>query len=597
MRLAKTWAKVLIILVVACLLLPILPVSATDPWYNVSWLNRKKLTLANSGYGVLTDWVVAIPLNATNFDFTKVQADGDDIRFTDSNGLTLIDYFAESWEYADELAIFRIKVPLINDSDLDYVYIYYNNATAVNAENSNNVFTAHTMLATTHKDSTAILLSDATANNNDGTITGASTIREASGLWVNSFDGADDIITVANSATMNPGTADFTIKMWVKMAADAADPSMLIAKRAAVYYFLYWVSGTLILELRDGGNGDFSTTANAVPVGAWHQIIVYRSGGTGAFYIDNINKTSGVPANTDRDITNVGDVTIGRLDNGQYPDKGLVGLPEIIYRALSVTQIAAIYQQEKNLFGIAGNYVTFGIEEGTSIPTNFTLVAVGNGQVNITWSAIPVWATSIEIRRSTDAYPLTPTDGDAIYSGIGTSTSDTSVDVSDNKYYYRAWINAPFGYGGYAQDSIGGTIMLLVILLVIALGATVTAEFANQILLAMIGAGFWILASFAAYIQSSTPISGTWDVYYGLFFICIFVGALTGIFESRHISKKNKVASDKTMPNKVSIIDDEDTNDEELDAENENYANSMTKHREQYNKLHLAKKKERKWRA
>jgi hypothetical protein len=139
--------------------------------------------------------------------------------------------------------------------------------------------------------------------------------------------------------------------------------------------------------------------------------------------------------------------------------------------------------------------------------------------------------------------------------------------------------------------------MLLGICLLIALGLTIAGVAFSNIFLSMISGGFWLFSAFAAYTISTEPATGVWDIYYGMFFLCIFVGAFTGIFETRYISKKNRVASDSAMPAKVSTISEDSINDEEIESDSDNYAAGMERHRAQYNKLHTARKKERKWRA
>lgn len=56
---------------------------------------------------------------------------------------------------------------------------------------------------------------DRSGNNNHGTITGATWSRLPSGLVVNSFDGTDDKITIANSVSKNTISTAFSFLVWL----------------------------------------------------------------------------------------------------------------------------------------------------------------------------------------------------------------------------------------------------------------------------------------------------------------------------------------------------------------------------------------------
>src|SRR3989344_1075888 len=53
----------------------------TSSWYNASWAYRKKITFDNSAQAEnLTNFPVLVKLSSSNFDFTKAQSAGQDIR-------------------------------------------------------------------------------------------------------------------------------------------------------------------------------------------------------------------------------------------------------------------------------------------------------------------------------------------------------------------------------------------------------------------------------------------------------------------------------------------------------------------------------------
>lgn len=60
------------------------PFSSARAWYDGSWTYRKTVTFTNSASTEnLTNFPILVKLTASNFDFTKAQSAGQDIRFVD----------------------------------------------------------------------------------------------------------------------------------------------------------------------------------------------------------------------------------------------------------------------------------------------------------------------------------------------------------------------------------------------------------------------------------------------------------------------------------------------------------------------------------
>jgi hypothetical protein len=97
--------------------------AATSNWYDMTWSRRAPVTIDNPGSG-LTNYQVKVQV-AYNSD---MQLNFDDIRFTASNGTTLLSYWRESYTAAVS-AIFWVKVPSV-PAGSSTVYMYYGNAVA-----------------------------------------------------------------------------------------------------------------------------------------------------------------------------------------------------------------------------------------------------------------------------------------------------------------------------------------------------------------------------------------------------------------------------------------------------------------------------------
>jgi hypothetical protein len=90
-------------------------------WYDLDWAKRKRVTLTNVDAVTYTDAVVKLTV-AYDAD---MQADFDDLRFTEDDGLTPTEHYIESYAASDE-AIVWVKVPTIaNVNDRFCVYVLW----------------------------------------------------------------------------------------------------------------------------------------------------------------------------------------------------------------------------------------------------------------------------------------------------------------------------------------------------------------------------------------------------------------------------------------------------------------------------------------
>ena len=107
----------------------------SDPagWYDSAWNYRRPVTIDNSG-SALIDYQVNLTVSCDS----DMQPDFDDIRFTSSDGTTLISHWRESYIDSDS-AVFWVKVPSIPAGDT-IIYMYYGNSGANSASDGANTF-------------------------------------------------------------------------------------------------------------------------------------------------------------------------------------------------------------------------------------------------------------------------------------------------------------------------------------------------------------------------------------------------------------------------------------------------------------------------
>lgn len=118
--------------------------ASSSSWYSTSWGYRKKITFNNSAQAEnLTNFSVLIKLNSSLIDYSKTQDSGQDIRFTDSDGLTLLSYEIEKWDESGISSVW-VKIPQIDaSSSIDNIYMYYGNSSAVDAQSASSVWNSN----------------------------------------------------------------------------------------------------------------------------------------------------------------------------------------------------------------------------------------------------------------------------------------------------------------------------------------------------------------------------------------------------------------------------------------------------------------------
>ncbi len=207
--------------------------------------------------------------------------------------------------------------------------------------------------------------------------------------------------------------------------------------------------------------------------------------------------------------------------------------------------------------GVSDSMLVILIGFGPLAPTNFTLTMASPSQVDIAWTK-GVGATYTVVRRGTEGYPVSPTEGVEIYEGAGITVSDASVDTESFAYYYRAWSWNDYGYSSdYAQGRIGGTMIQMLVLGILALGLTIAAYYFKKQVLAFAAAGLWFFYGFYNYQMSASE----WDLNYGIFFFSMFMG-IASIVEVMFI-RQRKGEDDLTKVSSTFEDDEPDEFDEE----------------------------------
>jgi hypothetical protein len=125
------------------------PTRSDIPWWDDAWSFRRMLTFYNSGQTEdLIDFPVLIRLTSSRISYGATQNSGEDIRFIDADGSTVLKNEIELWNESGE-SIVWVKVPQIDGSSTtDYIMMYYGNdsAPAPDALDAQNVWDSNYFL-------------------------------------------------------------------------------------------------------------------------------------------------------------------------------------------------------------------------------------------------------------------------------------------------------------------------------------------------------------------------------------------------------------------------------------------------------------------
>ena len=100
----------------------------SQDWYDTAWHYRNSVIVSNPVGSLLTDFQVQISLD-NSFDFSNAESDGNDVRITDIDGITLLPFWIEKWDEPGQLATIWTKLPEIPIAGTT-IYLYYGNPEA-----------------------------------------------------------------------------------------------------------------------------------------------------------------------------------------------------------------------------------------------------------------------------------------------------------------------------------------------------------------------------------------------------------------------------------------------------------------------------------
>lgn len=252
---------------------------------HVDWNFRKKIIFDNTEENIgastedLVNFPVLVRLDNTVIDYTETEDSGKDIRFLDRDGENL-SYEIEDWDESATSYIW-VKVPQIDqDSDTDYIYMYYGNPSATDEQNSSDVWEENDYQAVWHLNEDSGLVRDSGPLGYNGTAVGVN-------QGENGYNGKGVFTDGSNSYidfSISLGNT-VTIETWAKSTASSFQDMLWCIGSNNRGPDLFFSGSKVSLNTWDSSNNPFCNIPTGV--GGWNLYTTVISPSTTRLYVNN----------------------------------------------------------------------------------------------------------------------------------------------------------------------------------------------------------------------------------------------------------------------------------------------------------------------
>ncbi len=278
-----------------------------DPWLDTAWRTRVSIftnmtaTGTNGVVGGVTlvnqDWRVG----TTAFAFVntsywisigKMQADCDDIRFTNGSGDTLLGYYFPYKNDATYGCNTNQTIIFVNSSIAttnSTLYMYMDNPSASDISSARSVFPTNKFGSIFHTTTASTYVSGIPGAAQGTYANGASyqndTGETVFGYYVNMTNNVGECVDLGSY--VYPAGSDFALSFWIKRGTNSAEQRIFEDGADSLIRFL---GGSINCGFRDGTGNLQEAPTGSVSSNVWHNVLcmVNRSGGNyfGNAYLD-----------------------------------------------------------------------------------------------------------------------------------------------------------------------------------------------------------------------------------------------------------------------------------------------------------------------
>ena len=234
-------------------------------------------------------------------DFSRIKPDGADICLTDSNGLTKLPFWIESWNNEKKTGVIWVKAPELTANQSKIFYLYYGSRKPRNLSSYNNTMQKLKVDSTTralwHCDRKGDAIRDATKQKNHSEFSEVSWTEKDGGQWADQedvrfskgraleFNGQGNYAEFPFTPELNfTGQQTLTIEAWI-FPKDYNSHGTIIAKRGQ-YYLQVHENGRLACYLSGPKPEKYYYSKNKALLHHWSFVTMTYDGSELKLYIN-----------------------------------------------------------------------------------------------------------------------------------------------------------------------------------------------------------------------------------------------------------------------------------------------------------------------
>ena len=267
-------------------------------WWNYNWEYRKEIVIDYLKVaGNLHNFSVLINITVDNDLVSHAQPDGDDIVFTDKNGVKL-NHEIELYDHNNGHLIAWVNVTNLSSVNNTVVYLYYGNSTCSNQQNIQGTWNSDYIMVQHMNETNTVY--DSTSNQLSGTNTG--TTLSSTGIidGCHNYDSTTDLYNFGSTTTLDPGLNSWTITLWTKVTF-LNNHLMLIKWKSNNGYYIKlfdgW-GGKQYFRVEDGTHTAYRYWTTNWADNNWHLItmVINRNTQLIDLYLDGTLNNGGGPS-------------------------------------------------------------------------------------------------------------------------------------------------------------------------------------------------------------------------------------------------------------------------------------------------------------